>query len=625
MALVQFNEVEKRYGDWAVLLGISFQIGRGERIALIGENGSGKSTLLRLIAGLEEPSGGRIARARGVRIGYLPQEPLLDLHPSRTLFAEMLQAFAHLREQEEELRRLEEELARSPSEELLLRYDDLQETFALVGGYRYESEIRRVLSGLGFGPSDWERPLAQFSGGERARAALAKLILERPELLLLDEPSNHLDFAALEWLEGYLSEWEGSYLLVSHDRLLLDHLTEKTWELLGGKLYRYRGNYSKYLELRKAAEERQLELYERQQAQVAKMEEFIRRVHAGQKHKQAKDREKKLARLEPVELPPQRKRPRFSFELGPPSGEEVLRLKGLVVGYPGRELFRCPDLILHRGKRVALIGPNGSGKTTLLKTILGELPPLSGAVELGAGVKPGYFAQIQEFNEEMTVLEAILEGRSQTVGEARAFLGRFLFSGEEVLKRLGELSGGELSRLALARLAQTKGNLLLLDEPTNHLDISSQEALQEALEHYEGTVLFVSHDRYLVDRLATEIWEIREGALRVYEGDYAYYRWRREEEMRPAPRPQQPSLRKERSARVRARARTSSVPSPEEREAALLDRAAALEEELARLEHELVEASYAQDLQRINELHASYKERERELEQILNEWEMLHQ
>jgi ATP-binding cassette subfamily F protein 3 len=622
MALVQFEGVEKRYGARAVLVEISFQIGRGERIALIGENGSGKSTLLRLIAGLEEPSSGRIARAKGIRIGYLPQEPALD--SQRTLFAEMLQAFAHLREQEAELQRLEDELAHSPSRELLLRYDTLREAFALEGGYRYEGEIRQVLSGLGFKPEDWGRPLGQFSGGERARAALAKLILQRPELLLLDEPSNHLDFAALEWLEDYLREWEGGYLLVSHDRLLLDRLAEKTWELAGGRLYKYRGNYSKYLELRAAAEERQLELYERQQAQVAKMEEFIRRVHAGQKHKQAKDREKKLARLEPVELPPPRRRPHFTFELGRPSGQEVLHFKGLTIGYPGRELFRCPDLVLRRGTRVALIGPNGSGKTTLLRTILGELSPLAGTVELGAGVTLGYFAQVQEFKVERgkTVLEVILDGRSQTVEEARTFLGRFLFSGEEVFKRLDELSGGELSRLALARLAQTRGNLLLLDEPTNHLDIGSQEVLQEALERYEGTVLFVSHDRYLMDRLATQVWEIREGQLRVYEGDYAYYRRRREEEERSIAaklEPQRPPRRRERPAQARA------LPEPgrEEREAALLDRAAALEEELARLEQEMVEASYAQDLQRINELHASYKERRRELEEVLKEWELL--
>lgn len=617
MALVQLEGVEKRYGDHVVLTGITLQIGRGERIALIGDNGSGKSTLLKLIAGLEEPSRGKIVRARTARIAYLPQEPSPPLTPSRTLFEEMLQAFAHLRRQEEELHRLEEELACSPHSadaDLLLRYDSLREEFERAGGYRYESEIRRVLSGLGFKPEDWERPLAQLSGGERARAALAGLILQRPELLLLDEPGNHLDFVALEWLEEYLSSWEGSYLLVSHDRLLLDRLAEKTWELAGGKLYKYRANYSKYLELRRAWEERQLKLHEQQQAQVEKMEEFIRRVRAGQKHKQAKDREKKLARLKPVELPPPRRRPHFSFGLGRTSGQEVLKLKGLIVGYPERELFHCPDLILRRGRRVALIGPNGSGKTTLLRTILGEVPPLSGEVELGHHVELGYFAQIQEFAEEKTVLEAILEGRpQQTVEEARTFLGRFLFSGEEVFKRLGELSGGELSRLALARLAQIQGNLLLLDEPTNHLDIGSQEVLQEALERYEGTVLFVSHDRYLIDRLATEIWEIRDGELEVYEGDYAYYRRRREDkpvvEPQPAPR------------RTRGRERPSRP--REECEAELLDRAAALEEELARLEQELAEASYAQDLRRINELHASYREKRGELEKILKEWELL--
>lgn len=615
MSLIRVEGLEKRYGERVVFADIAFQIARGERIALIGDNGSGKSTLLKLLAGLEEPTSGRIERVRNLRIGYLPQEPLLD--SARALFEEMLQAFAPLRNREDELRQLEEELAHAPhSTELLLRYDSLREEFEQAGGYRYESEIRQVLSGLGFTPADWGRPLTQFSGGERARAALAKLILERPDLLLLDEPSNHLDFAAVEWLEEYLGDWEGSYLLVSHDRLLLDRLAEKTWEVAGGRLYKYRGNYSKYLQLRAAVEEEQLELYERQQAQIAKMEEFIRRVHAGQKHRQAKDREKKLARLEAVELPPQRKKLRFSFVLSRASGWEVLKFKGLMIGYPGRELFRCPDLVLGRGARVALIGPNGSGKTTLLKTILGELPPLSGAVELGAGVTPGYFAQIQEFDGEMTLLEAILKGRAETAGEARAFLGRFLFSGEEVFKRLGELSGGELSRLALAHLAQTEGNFLLLDEPTNHLDISSQEVLQEALERYEGTVLLVSHDRYLVDRLATEIWEIRDGRLRVYEGDYSYYRRRRAEEAAAA-EVHRPMRKRERPARAGTQA------GREEQESELLERAAALEEELAQLEQRLVEASYDQDFQKINELHASYKGKRGELEEVLEEWDSL--
>lgn len=617
MSLIRVAGLEKRYGDRVVFADIAFQIARGERIALIGDNGSGKSTLLKLLAGLEEPTSGQIARARSIRIGYLPQEALLD--SSRTLFAEMLQAFAPLQNQERELRQLEEELAHLPdSPELLAHYDSLREEFERAGGYRYESEIRQVLTGLGFAPADWGRPVNQLSGGERARAALAKLILERPDLLLLDEPSNHLDFAAVEWLEEYLGAWEGSSLLVSHDRLLLDRLAERTWELADGRLYKYRGNYSKYLQLRAAVEERQLELYERQQAQVAKIEEFIRRVQAGQKHKQAKDREKKLERLELVELPRRREKPRFSFALGRASGWEVLKLKGLTVGYPGRALFCCPDLVLHRGSRVALIGPNGSGKTTLLRTILGELAPLAGAVELGAGVTPGYFAQIQEFDGEKTVLEAVLDGRSQPVGEARAFLGRFLFSGDEVFQHLGELSGGELSRLALARLAQTQGNLLLLDEPTNHLDISSQEVLQDALEEFEGTVLFVSHDRYLVDRLATEVWEIRDGRLRVYEGDYAYYRRRRAEEA-PGAELQQPVRKRERPVRVKVK----REPRREDREAELLERAAALEEELAQLEQALVEASYAQDLQRINGLNASFKEKREELEGVLKEWELL--
>ena len=615
MSLVRAEGVEKRYGDQVVLSGVSFQIARGERIALIGENGSGKTTLLKLIAGLEEPTDGHITRARAARIGYLPQEPTLD--SGRTLFAEMLQVFAPLQEKERELRRLEEEISRSPDPaELLLRYDGLREEFERAGGYRYESEIRRVLTGLGFRPKDWERPLGELSGGERARASLAIMVLERPDLLLLDEPGNHLDFAALEWLEEYLTRWEGGYLLVSHDRLLLDRLAERTWELVGGRLYSYRGNYSKYLALRAAQEERQLKLYERRLTEIARMEEFIRRTRAGQKHKQAKDREKKLARMERVERPPQRRKLRFTFKLGRPSGEEVLRFKNLIIGFPGQELLRCPDLVLRRGEGVALIGPNGSGKTTLLRTIQGELPPLSGAVELGYHVTPGYFAQVQEFEGEQTVLESILGGKDQTVGEARDYLGKFLFSGEEVFKRVGELSGGELSRLALARLAQTEGNLLLLDEPTNHLDIPSQEVLQEALEGYGGTVLFVSHDRYLVDRLATQVWEIEGGELRVYEGGYSYYRRRRAEERQP-----QPQFQRQRPPRRREKPQPR--PGQEERAAELLERATALEEELSRLERELVEASYAGDPQRIAELHARYKEQKRELEKVLAEWDLL--
>ncbi|MFQ6090869.1 MAG: ABC-F family ATP-binding cassette domain-containing protein, partial [Candidatus Bipolaricaulia bacterium] len=517
---------------------------------------------------------------------------------------------------EKELRRLEEEISRSPdSTDLLLRYDELREEFERAGGYRYEGEIRQVLAGLGFKSRDWERPLHELSGGERARASLAKLILEQPELLLLDEPGNHLDFAALEWLEEYLGRWEGSYILVSHDRLLLDRLSEKTWELMGGRLYQYRGNYSRYLVLRAQWEERQRKLYQRQQAEIARTREFIRRVRAGQKHKQAKDREKKLARLQRIERPQQQRRPHFRFNQGRPSGEQVLNFQSLIIGYPGRELLHCPDLVLRRGERVALIGPNGSGKTTLLRTVLGKLPPLSGAVELGHHVVPGHFAQIQELDGEWIVLETILERADQAAGEARDHLGKFLFSGEEVFKQLNELSGGELSRLALARLARTAGNLLLLDEPTNHLDISSQEVLQEALEEYEGTIIFVSHDRYLADRLATQVWEIRDGRLRVYEGDYAYYRRKRAEEQAPAARPERPPRRGERTIQRK--------PEQDQREAELLDQAAGLEEKLVQLERELIEASYAQDPQRIAALHALYKEQKEKLDEVLVEWDRL--
>jgi len=651
MALVRADGLSKRYGDREVFSGVSFQIGRGERIALVGPNGSGKTTLLRIIAGEEEPTSGRLTRARSLRVGYLPQEPYLELDPGaggggrgagtgigtggrgeRTVFAEALGAFDHLRRLEEELRQLEEGISRSPErEDLLQRYDELREEFERAGGYRYEALVRQVLVGLGLPPEEWDRPLAQLSGGERARVALAKLILEEPELLLLDEPTNHLDLAALEWLEDYLEGWRGSYILVSHDRRFLDRLAEKTWELEGGRLTRYPGNYTKYLLLKREQEERHRKLYERQQEEIARLEEFIRRTRAGQKHGQAKDREKKLARMERLERPRPPRRIRLRFELTRPSGQEVLTLRGVTIGYPGRALFRCPDLVLERGERVALIGPNGSGKTTLLRTILGELPPLEGTLIVGHHVELGYFAQIQEqeARSERTIFELLLERRGETPAGVRQLLGQFLFPGEEAFKRLKDLSGGELSRVALARLAQTKGNFLLLDEPTNHLDLGSQEVLQEALEEYEGTVLLVSHDRYLIDRIATQVWEIRDGWLHIYHGGYSYWRRRRAEEQGRGQEPAEPKGKAKAEARAKGaaqqleRKRELNELELERQEAELLAQVEALEEELAQLEEALAQASYSGDHQRIAELNSRYKRGQRELEELLERWDRL--
>ena len=630
MSIITAERLTKRYGAELVLQDVSLQIARGDRIALIGPNGCGKSTLLRVLAGLEEVSDGRVHRAKSLRLGYLPQEP--DLESDKTLFEAMLEAKREVRELEAQMRVLERELAERPDdEELLHRYDELLERYNALGGYEYESEIHKVLAGLGFSPEDERKSLKELSGGQRARAALAKLLLSGPDLLLLDEPTNHLDLQALEWLEEYLQSWKGGYVIASHDRYLIDKLARRIWELEDGKLTEYPGNYTKYFQLKQERIERQRKLYEEQQKFIQKTEEFIRRNIAGGhfRSSQAQSRRKLLERLERIEPPKVPKTLRFSIPVERPSGREVLKIDHLVVGYPNRELFRFEGQVLvERGERVALIGPNGCGKTTLLRILAGELPPLGGRFELGHHVQLSYHRQIQweALDPNKTVLETLLASKHQTIPEARDFLGQFLFSGDDVFKKIGELSGGERSRVALAHLAQLGGNFLLLDEPTNHLDITSREALQDALQRYEGTILLVSHDRYLIQALATQIWEVRGGLCHVYRGNYEYYRRRREGEL---------SLKCAQTAKVKAESKSRQAgrkrkskqtagqdqrKALEAREAELSQALIELEEIVKQLERELQDASYAGDSERIRELTREYQERTEALERLYQEW-----
>jgi ATP-binding cassette subfamily F protein 3 len=635
MSLLTANSLAKSYGAQDVFWDVSLQISRGDKVALIGPNGHGKSTLLQLLAGLDTPTAGRVHRARGLRIGWLPQHP--GLPGERPLYDEMLAVFADLQAQQAELRELEQAMADPARREgALARYGQAQTHFEMAGGYTYESRIRRVLGGLGFREEEHQRPISHLSGGQKTRALLARLLLEEPDLLLLDEPTNYLDLAALEWLEGYLIEWPGSLVVVAHDRYFLDRVVSRVWELAFGQLEEYPGNYSRYAGLQAERLARRLAEYQAQQEHIQKTVEFIRRYKAGQRYREARGRQKRLDRLERLERPRERRTMRLSMQAASRSGDLVLATNELVVGYHADNgdlrLCSCPDLDLRRGERAALIGPNGSGKTTLVRTLLGQLPPLAGEARLGASLRVGYLAQAvgdDGLDPERTILDEILEIENLPLEKARGFLGRFLFSGDEAFKRIGALSGGERMRVALARLTLTKPNFLVLDEPTTHLDIASQEVLQEVLSEFDGTILFVSHDRYLIEALATQVWAIEGQSLHVQRGRYSEYIAERAKREEPGEREEPGSLSRAESREREEKKRDEERSEKRERErrarrlAELEGAITVLENRLAALAGDLTAASAAQDVARLTELGTEYAQVEGELRRLVAEWEAL--
>lgn len=637
MSIVTANELAKSFGAQDVFWDVSLQIARGDKIALVGPNGTGKTTLLRIIAGSETPTAGRMYKARSLRIGYLPQEA--ELPSQRTLYEEMLTVFTDLQAQQAKLHRLEQQMADpTQREEAMKRYGEALQAFELAGGYRYESEIRMVLAGLGFPEEEQHQPLSILSGGQKTRALLAKLLLAEPDLLLLDEPTNHLDLAATQWLEDHLTNWKGSLVMAAHDRYFVDKVVGKVWELAFGRLEDYPGNYSRYLTLRSERMERRLAEYEAQQKYIEKTEAFIRRYKAGQRAREARGRQKKLDRLPRLERPREAKKISLSIKTDLRGGDLVLVTEDLAIGYqPDVSLFTCPDLYLHRGERAAILGPNGSGKTTFLKTVIGEVSPLAGLVQIGHNLKFGYLAQAHEgLDKEKTVLDEILGVRPsaalrRTPGplpleKARSFLGRFLFSGDDVFKLVGDLSGGERSRLALAKLTLEGANFLLLDEPTNHLDIASREILEEVLADFNGTILLVSHDRYLINALATQVWVVEDGELRVYGGNYSdYEEQRRRTEEKEGKRKEEEGKRKRRRKEEVIVSRTAFDkilnPSGELSRTAELEKdIATLEAQLAALGEELVAASAAQDVESLRELGLEYQRVDEELQRLLARW-----
>ena len=620
MSVIVAANLAKYYGAQDVFSGISFQIGHGDKIALVGANGVGKTTLLRIVAGIDGQTSGSLSSAKGLRIGYLAQRS--DLKRGRTLYEEMDDVFVDLHGQQERLHELEGQMA-DPARRgtALERYGELLQRFELAGGYSYEHRIKRVLSGLGFDQPEFHQPLTLLSGGQRTRAQLAKLLLLDPDLLLLDEPTNYLDLKATEWLEEHLAQWQGSFIVVAHDRYFLDKVVNRVWEMGFGALEKYHGNYSHYVMQRADRQRRRQAEYEAQQEHIASTEDFVRRYKAGQRSREAKGREKRLKRLKLVERPRHQRTMKLELASRVRGGNNVLITRGLAVGYRA-PLFSAPNLLLLRRERVALLGPNGCGKTTFLKTILDEVPPLDGQVKLGINVQVAYFAQGHEnLHENKTILDEILALKDLPLVKARGFLGRFLFSGDDVFKPIAQLSGGERGRVALAILALQGANFLLLDEPTNHLDIQSQELLEQVLRDFEGTILFVSHDRYFVDAVATQVWAVEGRQLGVYVGNYSAYL----DQVQTA-RAQAGAAPPAR-ARIRAHREQDGQKQAEKALRRLEARRTELEQKIHRLEttlstltRELELASRALHVDRVSDLGREYETVQAQLQHCLEEW-----
>jgi len=616
MSILSATHIAKSFGAQDVFWDVTVSVAHGDKIALVGPNGEGKTTLLRILIGLDEPTSGQVMRMTNARVGYLPQNA--DLSSSETPWEICCGVFRELHDMQARLRQMEATLAEPERrDETLQRYGRLLEAFEHAGGYSYELEVRMVLTGLGLDDVHIHRPLDQLSGGQRTRALLARLLLDKPDILVLDEPTNHLDLQAIEWLEGYLQAWPEALVVVSHDRYFLDKVARKVWDLAFGQLEGYPGNYSQYVQLR--AERRALRQaeWEEQQALIARTEAFVRRYKAGQRSKEARGRQTRLNRVRRLERPREAQTMRLRLESDLRSGEMVLVTRDLVVGYD-RPLVTVPDLELRRLERVALIGANGSGKTTLLKTVLGQMAPLSGGVRLGASLQIGYLAQTrQDLDPESTIIDEVSRAKDLPLGEMRDFLARYLFTGDDVFKQVGALSGGEQCRVALAKLTLGQPNFLVLDEPTNQLDIASQEIMEDVLGSFLGTVLFVSHDRYVIDALATEIWAIDDGRVRVYRGNYQEYVAQRLKD--------EAALREQadRPKKVVQRPAERAVRRPERTVQDVEEDIAYMEGMLRELELGLAQANVDQDLDRARALGVEYHKTQGDLERLMSEWEAL--
>ncbi len=663
--LFRLSDVEKSFGAQDVLRGASLQVNPGEHVGLVGRNGAGKTTIFRLVTQEETPDSGEVVRARGLKLGLLAQH--IHFEAGATVHESALAAFGRLQRIEHEMHELEHQMADAGDhlETILERYSDLQHEYEREGGFEYSAKAEAILQGLGFDRETWHMETEKLSGGQQNRLGLACLLLSEPDVLLLDEPTNHLDVAAVEWLEEFLQSYSSAFVIISHDRYFLDRACRRIVEVENGRATSYAGNYSDYLVEREEQREIQQRAYENQQRLIAKTEDFIRRNLAGQKTKQAKSRRTMLQRLDRVEaVRGDQASGDFRMQDIERAGSHVLTVTEATIGYPGKTLANDISLILRRGECLGVIGPNGSGKTTFVKTILGKLAQLAGEVRWGSKVQIGYYAQqledLDDRNEIIMELRRVAAS-SATAGELRSFLAKFLFTGDDVYKHVRDLSGGEKGRLALAKLIYSGVNVLVLDEPTNHLDIPSREALEEALQAYEGTIVTISHDRYFLDRVATQILALDgAGHAEHYNGDYTeYHDWRatrlkgnteeekskqrfeaslardsgkapsaahgesRDGKIKRAQSSSGPRRRKDKSASAASGSRASRVKiikrprEPETIEAEIAE----LEKRIAELSTEMAKPEVARDITNLVRVNDAYQQAEARLVELMAEWE----
>lgn len=635
MILLQINKLEKSYDGEVIFSDVDFEVKTGERIAIVGRNGAGKTTLMKIIAGVESYDEGNISKGKQVTMGYLTQQMTLDSND--TVMNEMKKPFKDVINIEDKMKTLTDWLSIHADEydkdiykEKLSQYEALSNQYELMDGYNYESKIKTVLTGLDFKESDFDRQIQSFSGGQKTRLSMAQMLLSEPDLLLLDEPTNHLDMETTEWLENYLTHFKGAIIIISHDRYFLDKIVNQVYDVALGSVKKYVGNYSKFLKERDAHYEKVMAEYERQQSEIKKLETFVEKnITRASTSGMAKSRRKVLERMERIEKPRlDAKSAQINFEITRATGEDVLKVQNLDIGY-SKSITPPINLEVKRHDRIAIIGPNGIGKSTLIKTIAQKIPALGGNIVYGSNIQIGYYDQKQaEFTSNMTILDYVWNQYAHMPEkDIRTILGRFLFTQEEVKKVINDLSGGEKARLQLALLMLEKNNVLILDEPTNHLDIDSKEMLEQALQNFEGTLLFVSHDRYFINELANNIFHITQNGNELFRGDYQYY-LEKLEQREAISRYEQEDIQSTETAKddqyyVNQKQLKKEKRKLERQLEQIENNISTYEEQISDYEHQLTLPEIFNDIEKSNEINNLRVEAERLLEENMEKWEEL--